>query len=250
MRMKPTPSVVTIAALALLVFTACRRDADDARAMNSISQPTPSAANLRYLALGDSYTIGHSVNESERWPVQLVTSVNEAQSGFVLEGPEIIAQTGWTTSDLNAAIDQANVNDHTYGFVTLLIGVNNQYQGLSVDDYALEFSSLLERCIGLVGDELNRVAVLSIPDYGYTPFGWPNQASISEQLEAFNSVCRDLSIERGVHYYNITPISQQWPEHADLIAEDGLHPSALQYTLWVDFMLSGIIGQLNEILTN
>jgi lysophospholipase L1-like esterase len=197
---------------------------------------------IRYLALGDSYTIGESVSPSGRWPVQLAEALSVRPETHV-PTPTIIAQTGWTTSNLSSAMDSESVDDEEFDLVSLLIGVNNQYQGLSIDEYAIEFEELLERAIAIAPDS-SKVFVVSIPDYGYTPFGASNQENISSELAEFNQVCRDITIAHGVRHYNITDISQQWPDVPGLVASDGLHPSALQYGLWVDSFEAEVFEQL------
>lgn len=199
---------------------------------------------LRYLALGDSYTIGQSVDPSLRWPVQLRNILNENATEFVVEYPDIIAQTGWTTTNLSNAMDAAGVDNMQYDVVSLLIGVNNQYQGLSLSQYETEYTALLERAINIAGGDPSNVFVVSIPDYGYTPFGEPNQASISADLALFNASCQTITEAANVAWYNITPISQQWPAIENLIAPDNLHPSGYQYELWVDSFWENLADQL------
>lgn len=189
---------------------------------------------LRYLALGDSYTIGESVEVAERWPNQLVDSLRVRLDGdhAVLDA-SIVATTGWTTANLDAGMDAAQVDTAEWDLVSLLIGVNNQYQGLPIEAYGPEFSALLERAIVLAGGDAGRVFVVSIPDYGYTPFGVNNQSTISAELAQFNDTCRARTLARGVAHFNITPISQEWPNTPGLVAADGLHPSGEQYGRWV-----------------
>lgn len=197
---------------------------------------------IRYLALGDSYTIGESVPDSGRWPVQLANRLSQ-KANIDVPLPTIIAQTGWTTANLSNGMDAANVDEEEFDIVSLLIGVNNQYQGLSIDQYSTQYEELLERAINIAGDS-TKVIVVSIPDYGYTPFGVSNQTTISQQLATFNFACRQITLAHGVAHYDITPISQQWPETPDLIASDGLHPSASQYTLWVESFEDAVYQQI------
>ena len=192
---------------------------------------------LKYLALGDSYTIGQSVPESERWPVQLA-SVLQLQE-VSIEEVRIIAQTGWRTDNLRNAIENANLNS-AYNLVSLLIGVNNQYQGGSISTYSQEFEELLQTAIELAGNKKSNVLVVSIPDYAYTPFG-NESATISREIDQFNAVNRNISERYGVAYHNITPISRRGLAEPDLVADDGLHPSGEQYKLWVN----QIAGALN-----
>ena len=208
---------------------------------STITAPEPST--LRYLALGDSYTIGESVSEAERWPNQLVDSLRvHLDEHHDLLDASIVATTGWTTANLDEGMDAAQVDSADWDLVSLLIGVNNQYQGLPIEAYGVEFSALLERAISLAGGDAGRVFVVSIPDYGYTPFGVNNQSSISDELAQFNDSCRVRTLARGVAHYNITPISQEWPETPGLVAADSLHPSGVQYGRWVASFVDEVAG--------
>lgn len=193
-----------------------------------ISQPMP---KLKYLALGDSYTIGESVNQLERWPVQLAEQLSKKEKPCF--PPKIIATTGWRTDDLANAVWKENLKED-YDLVSLLIGVNNQYQGKSVDQYKPEFEELLKTAIKLAGGDKSRVFVVSIPDYGYTPFGRAKQSTISEAIDKFNEANKVITEKMGVRYVNITDISRRGLEEPALVASDGLHPSGRQYTLWVE----------------
>ena len=189
----------------------------------------PVAAPLTYLALGDSYTIGESVPEAGRWPMQLAAALRE--SGVAVADPRIIATTGWTTDELAAAMDAAEPLGG-WEFVSLLIGVNNQYRGRDVANYADEFAALLERAIALAGDRPDRVLVLSIPDWGATPFGQASgrdTARIAAELDDYNAAARAACGLRGVAFVDVTPASRA-PGAA--VADDGLHPGATQYAAW------------------
>jgi lysophospholipase L1-like esterase len=184
----------------------------------------PEPSNTRYLALGDSYTIGESVPATERFPVVLAKTLK-------LSEPEIIAKTGWTTDELNAAIDAANPKG-PYQLVTLLIGVNNQYRGRDAEQYRGEFVGLLKRAIGFAGGDMKKVIVVSIPDWGVTPFAeGRDRAKIASEIDRYNAVNREEADRAGVLYVDITPISRQ--NDASLVAGDGLHPSGKQYLQWV-----------------
>jgi lysophospholipase L1-like esterase len=187
---------------------------------------------IDYLALGDSYTIGESVAERERWPVRLAEQLRF--DGYDVAPPEIIAQTGWRTDQLSAAIDVEDLRD-AYGLVSLLIGVNNEFQGRDTAAYRLEFTRLLERAIGLAGGRPERVFVLSIPDYAFTPFGQtrPDPARISQRLDDYNAISQEVSAAYGVAWFDITPISRRGLSEPVLVAADGLHPSGQQYAEWV-----------------
>ena len=186
---------------------------------------------LHYLALGDSYTIGEAVPAAERWPAQRVERLRAR--GVAIDEPQIVATTGWTTDELSAAMDAANFAPR-YDLVTLLIGVNNQYRGRGADEYRREFTGLLQRAIGLAGDRASRVVVVSIPDWGVTRFAREqgrDPAQIAHALDTYNAIARDEAARAGARWVDITPISRRHPE---LVADDGLHPSAAQYTLWTE----------------
>jgi len=189
-----------------------------------------------YLALGDSYTIGEGVEDAGRWPAQLAARLRDA--GITIGEPRIIATTGWTTDELAAAMDAAEpLGD--WDFVSLLIGVNNQYRGRSVDEYREEFAALLQRAIALTRQRAARVLVLSIPDWGVTPFARSELRSprrIAQELDAYNAAARELCMAEGVAFVDITAISRTG-ETADMLAADGLHPSALQYARWAEAAL-------------
>ena len=203
-----------------------------------------SRAQLSYLALGDSYTIGEGVDAAGRWPVQLAAALRT--HGIDLADPRILATTGWTTDELWAAMDAAEPLG-AWDFVSLLIGVNNQYRGRSVDDYVGEFHRLLRRAIALVGDRVDRVLVLSIPDWGVTPFavasGRDRQAFAAD-LDAYNAAARDLCEAHGVAFVDITGISRDRGGTAEMLADDGLHPSASQYARWAAAALPVAMGLL------
>jgi len=184
-----------------------------------MSAPPP----LHYLALGDSYTIGESVPAEACWPMQLIEQLR--QHGVVIDDPRMVAVTGWTTDELSAGMDRARLA-LSYDLVTLQIGVNNQYRG--------EFSALLRRAIRLAGNHPNRVVVVSIPDWGVTRFARENDrdpVQIAHELDVFNAIARDEASRAGTRFVDITGISRAHPQ---LVAGDGLHPSAAQYTLWTN----------------
>jgi lysophospholipase L1-like esterase len=185
----------------------------------------------QYLALGDSYTIGESVAEPDRWPNQLLDSLR--RHGMKFGKSTIIATTGWRTDDLKRAVSEAHLKNE-YGLVSLLIGVNNQYQGKPVAQYAVEFEELLKTAILLAGGKKENVFVVSIPDYGYTPFGKAKQSTISAAIDEFNTVNKRITKKNGVQYVDITDISRKGLQRPDLVAPDGLHPSGKMYALWVE----------------
>ena len=199
---------------------------------------------IKFLALGDSYTIGESVSESGRWPVQLSDSL--AAKGFSVAKTEIIATTGWTTSELLNGISKT-APDSTYNLVSLLIGVNNQYRGLELTIYQREFEALLKQAIGFAGGDSSRVFVVSIPNYGVTPFGQSRgEDRIRQELLAYDSVAQQISLGYGIPFVDITPISEKAKSDTTLIANDQLHPSAKMYTLWVEEMLPSVMPLLQQ----
>ena len=196
-----------------------------------MNTPNPAQPSIRYLALGDSYTIGESVTENERWPNQLAAMLSEKN---IQVDVTIIARTGWTTSELWDGI-QANPPQGTYDLVSLLIGVNNQYRGYSVDEYREEFRFLLNKSIEYAGGDVNRVIVLSIPDWGVTPFAADRHVDlISKEIDIFNAVNREETESAGAHYVDITPVSRQALNDLSLTAGDGLHPSGKMYQMWAE----------------
>ena len=183
-----------------------------------------------YLALGDSYTIGQSVLPSENFPNQTVQLLNQQNYNF--KSPEILATTGWTTDEL-----QNNINNRTftppYDFVSLLIGVNNQYRGRSVENYKPEFETLLKQAIQFAGGNANRVIIVSIPDWGVTPFAnGRDRAQIAKEIDDYNAANRYISEIYKVDYIDITPGSREAATDLSLVAGDGLHPSAKEYKRW------------------
>ncbi|MGG9970832.1 SGNH/GDSL hydrolase family protein [Ferruginibacter sp. SUN002] len=183
-----------------------------------------------YLALGDSYTIGQSVLEEDRFPVQTVRLLITDSIKF---SSEIIAQTGWTTTNLLNRINSKPPLKSSYDIVTLLIGVNNQYQGLSQDQYRTEFTTLLNKSIVFAGNKTNRVIVLSIPDYSVTPFadGY-NISKIAAEIDSFNVINKEITLAAGVTYLDITSSTRLAENDDSLIAYDGLHPSGKEYAKW------------------
>ena len=195
---------------------------------------------VHFLALGDSYTIGQSVASSECWPNQFAFALS--YQGYNVEETKIIAQTGWRTDNLKLAISQQQPLTG-YNLVSLLIGVNNQYQGGSIQKYAIEYEDLLKTAIALAGNSPEHVFVLSIPDYAYTPFG-KGDPNISNQIDQFNSVNRQITENYHVKYIDITPISRNGLIQPDLVASDGLHPSGKMYALWVQEILKSVEKEL------
>lgn len=183
-----------------------------------------------FLALGDSYTIGEAVAPAERWPDQLVRLLRE--KGVNISDPQIIATTGWTSDELQAAIEQEKPSTD-FDLVSLLIGVNNQYRGYPVENYRKEFESLLQQAITFAKGDAERVVVISIPDYGVTPFAADkNPEEIALQLDTYNKISREIANRYQVKWVNITPASRLAKEDTALVASDGLHPSGKMYAGW------------------
>lgn len=193
-----------------------------------------SREGMSYLALGDSYTIGESVPANENFPSQLAAALSK--SGKTYESPVIIARTGWRTDQLIDAVESASLKKE-YSLVTLLIGVNNEFQGRTLPEYERDFTLLCQKSIELAGNKKKRVIVLSIPDYGFTPYGETNQKRISERIDLFNASNKRISDSLGLNYVNVTEISRRGLAEPDLVAEDGLHPGAKMYALWVKEIL-------------
>ena len=192
-----------------------------------------------FLALGDSYTIGEGVEATGRWPNQLA-------AGLGLDAPEIVAQTGWTTDELSAAMD-AHTFHPPYALVTLLIGVNNQYRGRDLASYRGEFTQLLHRAIELAGDKPRHVVVVSIPDWGITPFARGRDArAIAREIDAYNAANREIAGNSRAFYADVTGISRDRGEREDMLVSDGLHPSAAMYTRWLDAILPAAQAALSS----
>ncbi|MGH8121371.1 MAG: SGNH/GDSL hydrolase family protein [Rudaea sp.] len=198
--------------------------------------PTP--APHRFLALGDSYTIGDGVAERDRWPVQLAAALR--QRDISIEVPEILAQTGWTTDELDHAMRQHPFHP-PYALVTLLIGVNNQYRARDLANYRKEFGALLARAIDLAGGRPQHVIAISIPDWGVTRFGRESgrdPALIAQEIDLYNATNAQLSQLHHVHYVDVSALSRTGGDAADMLVDDGLHPSAAMYRHWTAAILA------------
>lgn len=197
---------------------------------------------FHYLALGDSYTIGESVPAEDRWPDQLVTLLED---GGLKTDLTIIARTGWTTSELWQGIQTEEIQP-PYDLVSLLIGVNNQYRGYNIHEYRDQFNFLLHKSIDYAGGNAKHVVVLSIPDWGVTPYASSrDRENIAREIDQFNLINRELSEKIGAHYVDVTPVSREAVNDKALTAPDGLHPSGKMYTLWAKKTLPIV----KEILT-
>jgi len=204
----------------------------------AVNNNDTSKKNFTYLALGDSYTIGQDVPSQDNYPNQVISLLKKDN----LYGQvKIIATTGWTTGNLKAGIENDKTLLSRYDIVTLLIGVNNQYRGASVETYEPEFEELLKKSIALAGNNTNHVIVLSIPDWSVTPFaGGRDRNMISKEIDAFNAMNKNVSQKYGVYYLDITPWTREAANDLSLLADDGLHPSGKEYERWAE-KLGGII---------
>jgi lysophospholipase L1-like esterase len=235
--------VLQLILLGIVVICGCKKSgvvASKPDTLKSIIKPDTEL--YHYLALGDSYTIGESVTASWSYPFQLIDAINNG--GFATAAPSIIATTGWTTDNLIRAIAKSDVLNNKYDIVTLLIGVNDQFQGLTLDHYRSNFVQLLHTAINFAQGDSSRVFVLSIPDYGVTPFAMGRDSIIGPQIDLFNAINKQESTNAGVHYLDITGISREAATDPALIAGDGLHPSGKMYKLWVDQLGPLVVARL------
>ncbi len=198
--------------------------------------------NYSYLALGDSYTIGEGVPLSQSWPVQLVERLRER--GYEMAPPKIIARTGWTTMDLIRNIESEINVQRDFDLVSILIGVNNQFQGKLITEYEAELREIFNKAVNHSKTREQGVFAISIPDYGATPFGENNAEQIGLEIDEFNRVFRLMAEEFNVDFYNITPMSREAATNRDLVAGDSLHPSGLMYRLWVDDIIEKVAEKL------
>lgn len=195
-----------------------------------------------YLALGDSYTIGEAVPNDKAWPIQLANVLTD--KGMLINSTTIIAKTGWRTDEMLLAA-QEKIENKKFEMVSLLIGVNNEFQGQKIKNFESEFVTSLTYAIAHCQSGNKGVFVVSIPDYGYTPYGQKNQQKISERIDQYNAICKQISNDFHVPFYNITPISRRGLIEPSLVAEDGLHPSEKQYKLWVDHFAIQVFDLFN-----
>jgi lysophospholipase L1-like esterase len=228
--MKTKKFAISFWSLGLILIFSCAKD----------KYPLPMNEQTKtfysYLALGDSYTIGESVPFNDNFPNQATQLLKN--SGYDFKPTEIVAKTGWTTDEL-----QNNINNHSftppYNIVTLLIGVNNQYRGRPVETYKPEFENLLKQAIQFAGNKADHVIVLSIPDWGVTPFAaGRDRDQIAREIDAYNAANKAISEQYKVHYIDITPWTREAANDLSLLASDGLHPSAKEYKRWAEKILS------------
>lgn len=220
----------------LLVFAlGCNNNAETENT-NQVKDTSTKTSN--YLALGDSYTIGQSVTKEERFPMILTQDLNSL--GYNFSTPRIIAKTGWTTDELDAAISQENIRD-TFDLVTLLIGVNNQYRGRAVEEFRTQFVDLLDQAIQFAGSRIENVVVVSIPDWGVSPFAkGKDREKISEEINLFNKAKKEESQKKNIKFIDITDISRKALNNPIYIAGDSLHFSGEMHQLWVDEIINEV----------
>jgi lysophospholipase L1-like esterase len=221
------------------------KNMDDVTINTPVTPITPPAGNgtaLTYLALGDSYTIGESVPLAQSFPYQLASVLNKQE--YSVSAPVIIARTGWTTDELIREINNQNLKQK-FDIVTLLIGVNNQYRNYNIDTYRTEFVQLLNTALSYANGNKQRVFVVSIPNWGVTPFAHGRDVTqITKEIGQHNTINKEESEKAGVSYTNITPISQQAIADPSLVAPDGLHPSGKMYMLWTDLLSAEVLKNL------
>lgn len=212
--------------------------------MNQACDPDSSTHKYTFLSLGDSYTIGESVAEKDRWSVQLAAMLRA--QGVDVAPPDIIARTGWTTAELAEAIHESG-NARAYDLVSLLIGVNNQYRGQPLDRYRTELRELLQTAIRFARNRPDRVIVLSIPDWGVTPFAKDrDRAKIAAEIDAFNAACREEAERAGVRFFDITPLTRGVQNDPAQVASDGLHYSGKQHRRWAETVLPEVTKLLQN----
>lgn len=226
--MYPENKIMKVFWSILLLIMACSTNQSKDMEPEIINQPS----GYRYLALGDSYTIGERVALEDRWSEILTNLLRK--NNVKINSPEIIARTGWTTAELLEGIKNRNPKG-PYNIVSLLIGVNNQYRGQSMERYRFEFQELLQQAIGYAGGNIQRVFVLSIPDWGVTPFAkGSNQAQIAAEIDAFNAIAKEECDKLSIVFIDITPLSRTAKDDLSFIAQDGLHFSGKMYRLWAE----------------
>ncbi|HEX8425133.1 SGNH/GDSL hydrolase family protein [Hymenobacter sp.] len=233
--------IVRVVLLSLLWLAgSCVKPANDPQPYTPPPTGPTTSTTSTFLSLGDSYTIGEGVPEMDRWSVQLAQLARPEG----LATPDIIARTGWTTTDLQSAI-QSSGNQKTYSLVSLLIGVNNQYRGLPVANYRQEFRELLRTAIRFAGNRQNKVMVLSIPDWGRSPYGQGyDQAQISREIDQFNNVAQDECRQAGIAFVDITPFTRSAAGDATQFASDRLHYSGKHMQQWAQQALPVARGLL------
>jgi lysophospholipase L1-like esterase len=237
----------------LLIWSACSTEiisTMEGTAPSTSSLPNTSlpfrSGPASYLALGDSYTIGQGVDPSENYPN--VLTENLRKRGIHIKDPVIVAVTGWTTKDLMQGIDHAQLQDQQFDLLTLLIGVNNQYRGQSLEDYGQDFRKLLATSLKFVGGDANRIIVISIPDWGVTPYATSlhrDKQQIATEIDLFNEKNKSLTLQSGIRYLEITNEYRSLGHLQQYLATDGLHPSRKVYARWAELLAEIMINEMN-----
>jgi lysophospholipase L1-like esterase len=240
----------TLLTALILVWTSCN---DSISTMEETQQQATPNTNtpfrtgpVSYLALGDSYTIGQGVDPSQNYPNLLTSKLRNR--GITINDPVVIAVTGWTTQDLLQAMRKAQLDDKQFDLLTLLIGVNNQYRGQSLEEYEKDLSELMIKSLALVGDDKNRIIVISIPDWGVTPYASSlarDKAMIAAEIDRFNEKNKSLAEKTGVRYLEITEEYRSLGHMEQYLAVDGLHPSEKVYDRWAERLTEIIIDEMN-----
>ena len=238
---------LNIILIALTTLSGCNKKSETATTnITDTSTKTKTMTNdsLTYLALGDSYTVGEAEPQAQSYPYQLVDSLNN--NGYSVLRPNVIATTGWTTEDLINAVATSGINGQKFDFVTLLIGVNDQYQHLSIGVYKQNFTNVLNEAIQFAGGDTSKVFVISIPDWGVTPFANGLDSVIYPQIMAFNAVNLNISKATGVNYIDVMPVSRTAAGDPTMIAPDGLHFSGKMYAEWVKLLDPTVAARLKK----
>lgn len=246
-----TSSFCVIISLFVTIFVSLACSKDNNLAKNSYIPPTTTimadstytipATGAKYLALGDSYTIGQSVQDTERFPAQTVQLLKE--QNINVRPPQYIATTGWTTVNLLDAINTNNPANN-FDIVTLLIGVNDEYQHMSASGYSTRFAELLNKAVQFANNRKSHVFVLSIPDYSATPFvSDESKEQVRMEIDKFNAINKKITLQNNITYIDITPSTRQAAIDSSLIAFDDLHPSGKEYNVWAN-MLAPLIKKV------
>jgi lysophospholipase L1-like esterase len=226
----------------ILLATSCTKQNEPMPANTLVTPtfPVNTARNYSYLALGDSYTIGQSVSEKERFPYLLTELL--ARQGLVVNNLRYIAQTGWSTIALQNAIANAEPLEN-FDIVTLLIGVNDQYQHLDTVGYRIRFTQLLNKAVSVAKNNPKHVFVLSIPDYSATPFvGAPDKERVRKEIDVFNAINKEITLQYNISYTDITTLSREAATNSSLLANDGLHYSGIGHMKWAEMLTPSIIS--------
>lgn len=245
-----------------LLFVLCFLFVFSCKTTQTTTTTTSNTKKINYLALGDSYTIGESVRIRERFPVQLAekieflskneTNKENQENRIYFEEPKIIAKTGWTCEELLTAIrleEQKNELKQKYDIVSLLIGVNDQYDKEDSTKYEQRFEKLVQKAISLAGKKPSKVFVISIPDYGMTEYAKSKKIDaqkVATEIDYYNKINKQIALKYKVMYFDITPISRKATSDKRLIAKDGLHPSAEMYKAWVELMANEVLKMIQD----